>query len=114
MPLARLGEEEGEKEPLCLFLSFSDSCNGGLELGPGVLGELVPEIEDSSGNVAVLGVVAGEECEDDGQTRPTRLFLRSRHVKALGRRRSTGAGASAAGVGVEDDRRIAGYRDGEE
>lgn len=98
------------KEPLCLFLSFSDNCNGGLELVPEVLGELEPEI-NSCGKVADLGVVAGEVFDEDGHTRPTRLFLRSRHVKGLGRRRSTGAGAASAvgvGVGVEVERRISG------
>lgn len=116
MPLARLDkvgeEDEDVKEKLCLFLSFSSRCSGGLACGPEVVGELELEAEDSCGKVAVLGVVAGEECEEDGQTKPTRLLLRSRHV---GRRRSTegaGAGSAAgfdAGVEEEEDRCMAGY-----
>ncbi|KAI8601933.1 hypothetical protein EDD21DRAFT_353227 [Dissophora ornata] len=118
LPLARpvrMGEEmdeEKEKEPLCLFLSFSDCCNGGLVLVPEDFGELGCEAVECCGNVALLGVVAGvvfadEDSEEEGQTRPTKLFLRSRHVNGLGRERSVGTVDSTVGVGVDVDRRMA-------
>lgn len=62
-------EEEKEKEPLCRRLSFSERCKGGLAeevFGEGLLwGELDDDEGEWCGKVAVLGVVAGVEGDDD-------------------------------------------------
>lgn len=63
----------------------------------------------------VTGVEEAEDEREEGHTRPTRLFRRSRHVNGLGRRRSggdagsgIGVGAGGVEVGLEVERRIAG------
>lgn len=61
----------------------------------------------------VTGVEEAEDEREEGHTRPTRLFRRSRHVNGLGRRRSggdagsgIGVGAGGVEVGLEVERRI--------
>ena len=56
----------------------------------------------------VAGVELADDERDEGQTSPTRLFLRSRQVNGFGRRRSDWEGASGACVGaaVDVERRI--------
>lgn len=62
----------------------------------------------------MTGVEFAEEEREEGHTRPTRLFRRSRHDNGLGRGRSGGEAASDIGVGagvevgLEVERRIAG------